>query len=286
MAKFKKIVQFLCVSFIPLVIVFPTKAQNHSEHSNKQQLSTYLRMRFDLSGEPVITWWNGKVFAKTPNKKLRPIMGFEGFNIGKLVLLKNGKYRWQSREITYYTDLNTHKILTYWVNPYSGVKNQVLTSAIDPVNNDNFETVRANFLSNGDGYLLLNQDVITDKLNPVSPSEFPKASTGKRYLASEHFDYSVSQQDVDSNLSSIPYRETWLRTSSWFPWMEMGRKQGGLLLIGNSGKYNSISELPENILDYTQLNYPKFLNVPEQYKVPNEDSWTYYRNWKRKHRNG
>ncbi|WP_133406699.1 DUF1838 family protein [Parashewanella tropica] len=274
---------YILMLFLP----FTTQANVISKSQNiktPKDWNTFLRLRFDLSGKPVITWWKGVAYAKLTNQKLVPLMGIEGFNIGKLVPRSNGNYQWQSREVQYYTDLKTHEILSKWDNPFTNETDKVLDVANDPVNFANvIQDSPLHFTATSNGYSFLNQVTILDYPNPLPVDDFPEESTGPNYLASENFTFSIKNSDIQLNTPSIPMRFSWMRTSPWLPWMKMGNVSGNLIFVASGTKLDNVTNLPKSLLSYTKLHHKKFLAPPKRFKTPNETSWTFYKKWKKNH---
>ena len=91
-------------------------------------------MRADNSGKDVYADWHTTVFLVEPGKRAVAIMRLDGFNVGRAVKNADGSYQWLAREVAYYRDLKTGKILDKWENPITGKTNDVLQVVNDPVN--------------------------------------------------------------------------------------------------------------------------------------------------------
>lgn len=246
------------------------------------QMDTYMRMRASTDGREVFANWWVTVFAVLPGEKPRPILRLDGFNVGRFAKQGDGGAQFISREVAYYRDLATGKIIEEWKNPFTNESNSVLQVANDPVNNrmpapKAGEAGRLPFRVTGnDVFLLL--DIPLGYPNALTPAEFPAESSGPTYLASEHFSFFARVSDLDDpKAASVPTVYNWTRTGPWLPWMKMGTRPGYLLYSGHGKKFASFAELPADVREYTQAKFPQYQTAPASYASPNETSWTYYK---------
>ena len=92
-----------------------------------------LRVVGDLSGKTVYKDWDATIFASLPGQKPKPILRTIGFNAGRLIKQADGSHHWVTREVSYYVDLQTGKIIETWQNPLNGKTVDVVQVANDPV---------------------------------------------------------------------------------------------------------------------------------------------------------
>lgn len=252
----------------------------------------FLRLRCTLnpSGQ-VYLWWTGTVYAQIPGQKLKALMGFEGYNVCRTAKAANGDWQMLTREVGYYRDLQTGKIIEHWDNPYTGKTDEVVAVRNDPVNS----TIPAHGRSNqpmpwkivGDDVMVLLDSPLSYP-NALSPAAFPEESSGPQYLASEHFGFFAKLADMDnSKLDDVPSAVSWFRTGPWLPWMKMGQRPGGLIYSAQGKKLeHGFADLPADVQAYTRKHFPTFVNAPTRYVTPNETSWTVYRDMKRAQTSG
>ena len=240
-------------------------------------LSAFLRMRGDLSGRDVITDWHTTVFIVEPGKRAVPIMRLDGFNVGRVINKNDGSYQWLSREVAYYRDLKTGKILDKWENPVTGKTNDVVQVINDPVNSLFGPGRVMPWRVKGDD-VFMTFDVPLAYPNVLLPADFPEESTGPTYFATESFMFFAKQGDFDNaKLDSVPVTYAWARTGPWLPWMKMGTRPGFVLYTGQGKKLKSAAELDAVVREYTEKNHPDFMTAPKTLVAPNETSWSYYR---------
>ena len=92
-------------------------------------LENYVKIRGNTLGKPVFYYFWVSVFAMVPGEKMQEIMKMEGFNVAKFVkkdLESGGGWEMLSRELGFYKDIKTNKIMSDWINPYTQETNNVL----------------------------------------------------------------------------------------------------------------------------------------------------------------
>lgn len=265
---------------IAFALALPAAAQTDLATS-EGQLEAYVRMRADLTGKEVFADWNATIFAVLPGEKPRAILKTYGYNVSRMEKQADGGYHWISREVSYYRDVQTGKLLDTWTNPITGETVDVVHVANDPVNHKFPSPKQVPFSlpwqQHGEMTSML-LDMPLEYPNPLQPDAYPKQSTGKVYLASEHFGYMVRTADlVNQKLASAPVYYNWFRTGPWLPWMNMGGKQGYLLYSGVGSKLSGWDALPADVREYTLKHFPLFRHAPAEYVSPNMTSWIYYR---------
>ncbi len=265
----------------------PAMAQSAAPHldltTDAGSIEAMVKMRCSLDQkEDVILWWNGTVFAQLPSKAPSPLFGFEGYNICRAEKQRDGVWRLLTRELTFYRDLKTGKIIDQWDNTFTGERNNVLQVANDPVNTVLNPPGRPSvmpWVEAGD-QLMLTLNIPLAYPNPLQPKDFPKQSSGETYVGSEHFMFFVPRADIDNpavKQANVVYG--WTRIGPWLPWMEMGQAAGNLLYVAQGNKKASISELPADIQARVRTTYPEYATAPKKWVQPNMTSWTVYKQW-------
>ena len=238
-----------------------------------------LRCSLDQT-QDVILWWSGTIFSQLPGKAPSPILGFEGYNICRSEHLADGTWRLLTRELTFYRDLKTGQIIDHWDNPLSGERNAVIQVANDPVNtvlNSPTRPLHLPWVESGD-QLMLTLNIPLTYSNPLSPKDFPKASSGETYVGSEHFTFFVPLAAMeDASLTQAPVVYGWTRLGPWLPWMQMGQAPGNLLYVAQGNKKSSIDQLPADIQERIRTTYPEYTKAPADWVQPNVTSWSYYK---------
>ncbi len=247
-------------------------------------LTALVKMRCSLDPEQdVVTWWKGTIFANLPEKAPQAILGFEGFNVCRTVPQEDGTWQFRSRELSFYRDLATGELIDTWVNPFTGLTNEVVHVANDPVSHVFSNRTRAGdpniypWIEKG-GDLMLTFNVPLTYPNPLSPDEFPEESSGPMYTGSEHFMFFTPRAAIDDpSLKSAPASYGWTRIGPWLPWMKMGTAPGNLLYIAQGHKVAGIDDLPADMRERIARDFPQYATAPDSWYQPNATSWTYYK---------
>lgn len=228
--------------------------------------------------EEVIIWWSGVLYGLQEQKAPRSLLGFEGYNICRAEQQEDGTWRLLTRELTFYRDLATGRIVDQWQNPYTQSSNAVVHVANDPVNTVFRPGGPAMPWSESGNTTMLALNIPLAYPNPLSPVEFPKESSGEMYVGSEHFMFSAPRVEMDDPvLTQVDTIVGWTRIGPWLPWMEMGGVEGRLLYVGQGNKRASIADLPADIQERIHRDYPEYARAPSEWVEPNMTSWTYYK---------
>ena len=258
------------------------KALDLQSEQGSVEAMVKLRCSLDPKQEEIL-WWAGTLFAQEPGQKPAPLLGFEGYNICRAEKQADGVWRLYTRELTFYRDLKTGKIIDSWDNPLSGERNEVVQVANDPVNtvlNAPGRPLHLPWVEAGD-QVMLTLNIPLAYPNPLQPAEFPAESSGPTYMGSEHFMFFAPRADLENPaLKSVPVTYGWTRVGPWLPWMKLGTRPGNLLYVAQGNKRASVSELPADIQELVRTHYPEYARAPETWVQPNVTSWSYYKQLK------
>ena len=277
------LVLFTCWGTEDLLVL--AQQQKVDLNNPESVLKSYRKIFCSLvDGEPVIYWWQGQVYSRTPGEKDRQLFQIQGMNIRAGVTKINENfdygYRIVSREVMLYLHPETGEILRSWQNPWTNKKVVVFHVANDPVNGRP-QFVHPNLKFEG---TLKNEQVLISRVIPLFYSN-PLGGNyqdyiGGNYHAMEIFNFFVPQsQLLDPSLDRIPnVNIAWTRISPWLPWMEMGARVGLLIFQGAGMRLNSWNELPLILQTEIEARYPQFRNPPPlNDSRPNQTSWTNFK---------
>ncbi len=245
----------------------------------KTQLESYVRVVGDTSGKPYVAYAEGTVFAVIPGAKARPVFGVRVVGVGRYERIEGG-YQRLSREIGFYTDLNTGEILDHWQNPFIERLVKVVPIQNDPVNRKFIagQGTPIRQLVQGDNVIFF-REIPLRYPNPLDRATYPLYSSGDYYEAVELFnDYAKMSDLANRKLTSVPSTGSWSRVGPWLPWMEMGQHQGYLLYHARGIKLiNGLEDVPAKLHDHIRRVAPKFLSAPRSIEGPDETSWTVFK---------
>jgi Protein of unknown function (DUF1838) len=264
----------------------------------KWNRDTYARIDADLdSTKEKCGWLRGKAFGVRDNEKVRPLFRMEGFSFVRTKRLEDGSWRRMLREIVFYRDLETNKILESWRNPYTGEDVKVV-----PIANDPFNFTIGEFYPDPPSYGGLNKErpprrpylldwefgpndtlIVKTEVdllypNALQPDKWVRESAGVMNRVSEHFIYVVNRKDVENpNLTHIPHTGSWSRVTPWLPWMLMGSAPGHVNYFTTFQTIpNGIAGLPADLVAAARAMDEKWLHSPYEDYGPSLSSLENY----------
>ena len=259
---------------------------------------TYARIDADIDpAKEKCGWLKGKAYGVRDNEKVRALFGVEGFSFVRTKRLEDGSYRRMLREIVFYRDLETGRILDTWANPYTGETVKVVPIANDPFNFTISEFApeppsygglnkdrppRKPFLQDWEfgpeGDMVLHTGIDMIYPNALQPDKWPRESSGPMNRVSEHFIYVVKRKDVENpDLTHIPHVGSWSRITPWLPWMLMGQAPGHVSYFTHFQTIpNGIAGLPADIVAAARTMDEKWLHSPTEDYGPSLSSLENY----------
>lgn len=263
--------------------------------SPADNLRAFIRMTRSL--DPTATtvgWFGGRVFSVIGDKEIiKPLFDVEGFGVGRTEPQTDGTYRTYWREVGYYKDLASGKIMETWHNPLIDETVETYPINNDPVNSvfkpeftlgfnatkdQHAPTVKFlmpwNFV--GDNAMAA-FDVNLDWKSPLDPKVWKREASGERVRVSEYQQWRLDRgQLLDQSLPSLKAYGSWNRIATWLPWMLMGQRPGHLFYRSHTLKLDRVEDLPKDILEYTEKRFPKYLTAPTEWVQPNVSSFEMY----------
>jgi hypothetical protein len=234
-----------------------------------------LKLRADLSGKDCFSAFPGEVWAMVDQEGNRRCFKTFGIGASRIEEVAEG-WRIYSREVLYYLDPNTGEILETWKNPWlDGREVEVFHIANDPVNGV-FARQGNPVLSPPYPYVAYGDDVVFQwnfyifKPAELTRSEYPMYSSGDKDQHAELWGIKGRKSEIlNPDITSASCVMSWIRVADWLPWMQMGANPGTMTFHSHSMKLlGGVADLPRYILDYTEKNYPKYLEAPKEWKGP------------------
>lgn len=237
---------------------------------------------------PTVFYWAGEAFSRVPGEPDRLLFRFEGMNVRQCATVhdpaRGAGFRQVSREVLFYEDPATGRIVDDWKNPWTGETVKVVHIANDPVN------FRAPIFPRGADGTPYHADLkimgdhwwgtTTVPLfyrNPLAGDY--QDYIGGLYHATEMFNFFGRLSDLtDPRTDSAQVDVAWARVSDWLPWMKMRGRAGQVYFNGAGRKLDGYRELPEELRKAIEARQPAFTEPPPvDDQRPNETSWTYFK---------
>ncbi|WP_417819030.1 DUF1838 family protein [Tritonibacter scottomollicae] len=271
--------------------MFGTTVSARTLNPNKPEDALEISKRIqcgETDGVPAVYHWSGKVYSRVQGEPDRHLFNGEGMNIRQCVKITDPKrgtgYQQVSREVMFYLDPETNKILRKWENPWSGETVSVMQIANDPVNS------RPSYPYSADGKPFKMTALRRQGNWMFMPIEVPlfyhnvlagdyQDYVGNKYHAMEIFDFAFLADEILDTKNPTAYPTvSWVRISDWMPWMKMRGRQGQMVFNAMGAKLKKYDDLPCVIKDEIALNYPEYtVPPPGDDSRPNETTWTVFK---------
>lgn len=263
----------------------------------KWNRDTFARMDGDLDpAKEKLGWLKGTAYGVRDNEKVRPLFAVEGFSLVRIKRLPDGNWRRMLREIVFYRDLETGKILETWRNPYTNEDVRVVPIANDPFNYTIADTVGAppsygglqtvqvapkpyllDWSDGPDGTLICRTGIDMIYPSALQPDKWPRESAGSMNRVSEHFIFTVKRKDVENPaMTHVPAIGAWSRITPWLPWMLMGQAPGNISYFTNFATLHSLADLPADLVAAARAKDEKWLHAPTEDYGPSLSSLENY----------
>ena len=230
--------------------------------------------------------FHGTMWAVVGDQRPTPLFGFAGTGLNRCQILDNGHLLMRGKEIGVFTDLATGDVLETWDNPWTGERVEAFAFANDRIGAELTLTMPSLAVGDDDGAnsrmndadegapFVLPWEVYGDEVllpwsyahsypNPVTPTAWPRASTGPVINPAEHFTFFTSLAELaDRSLPSAHFRAGFSRTGPWWPWMRMGGSGVDGLLSGMMFSRKTIAgwdDVPRPLLSWIERHHPDYL---------------------------
>lgn len=271
------------------------KSGSFDPSSPADNLRAYIRMTRSLDpSATTVGWFGGRIFSVIGDSEIiKPLFDLEGFGVGRTEPQPDGSYRTFWREVGYYRDLETGKLMETWRNPMIDETVEVFPINNDPVNSVLKPEFQLGFNATKDQHAptvkflmpwhfmgpnaMAAFDVNLDWKSPLDPKIWKRESPGERVRVSEYQQWRVDRAKLeDPSLPSLKPYGSWNRVATWLPWMLMGQREGHLFYRSHTLKLDRVEDLPKDILAYTEKRWPKYLTPAKEWVEPNVSSFEVY----------
>lgn len=264
----------------------PAKAATFDATDPASVLRTVSRMRGSLNdGRVALGWLKGQRFGVVDGE-ITPLMGMVTGTFARYRMLDDGRVQNTSFELAFYTDFNTGEVLEELTIPYTGKTVKVPRLLLGPANSitrpvfheviemgggeeetldEESETAMrpsgsTKFsrwmgpVTNKDGHVWITQ-TSSAALTPADPN-------ASKVVYSESVTSMGSEEDVLSDMPSIPATLSYTGITTWRPWMEMGDHPGHTTSSGIGGKTFDVDALPDDYRAMSEKYYPDAFGDP------------------------
>lgn len=238
----------------------------------------------------------GTVCGVRDNERVKPLMRFEVFSTIRMVPQPDGSFWRLCREVVFYRDMASGKLMDHWDNPYTGERVRVVDVANDPFNYKLSEWYpdppsygglnkekppRRPFLLNwgmaDEDTVTLETDIHLHYPSALQPAKWPRESPGAMSRVSEMFRFFARREHVeDPSLDFIPSTGVWSRITPWLPWMLMDQAPGHIVYLGNMAARRTMDLHPKDVIQRVRDRYPRYLTAPETWEEPSLSSLEHY----------
>lgn len=225
---------------------------------------------------PQFYWWTGKVYGRRAGEPDRHLFNVQGVNPRACRFVEDpvrGRgYQAAARELMLYLDPLTNAVLQTWRNPWTGEQVEVIHMVNDPASMSAPRFAREvsgaptepmmRWERAGGGYIAER----TKSFFRDSPlgGEYQKY-VGGMYRVMEISAFTIAASDVAAWTPGrrIPYAATWTRISDWLPWMQMGGRDGQIVLVTQGRSTLRLDELPPPLRAEIETRYPLMRGTPD-----------------------
>lgn len=237
-----------------------------------------VRVRCSTDGSNIYTEWKGSVYAFVPEEKPQKLFDILGMNVARCLKNQQGTWFITSRELTFYLDPLTGKVLNRWHNPWTQEVVPVVHVANKLVQNTLSEEFPTAIAGSNVTFVL---DVPLTYPNVLaSDPKFQDYSPSALYQAGEFFKLTAPVQEVINSKAKTVKNVfiDWNRVGPWLPWMKMKGKPGHLVYSATCKKLLHFEKLSPLLQKEINSRLPLYREAPRcLLAAKNETSWTYFR---------
>lgn len=236
-------------------------------YSPQDNVSGFVKVMGDLSGQPVWSIAQGRIYALQEGEMPIPLVGVDGLRYLKFTPERDG-YAMAVRDWGYYTDYATGELLETFVNPITGATTHpepLLTGYAEWHMGPNGQEIEG---YTGEAWLkdkpLLMPWVFQGEKTTVTLELLVKYGNGG--YGAEWVNLTTNTTDFgDDSVTSAPMQFSWTGYSPWMRWLDMGDRSGRTLWNSNGFKTATLDDLDPVIRAIHERFNPGSLDNPETY---------------------
>jgi Protein of unknown function (DUF1838) len=230
----------------------------------------------DTSGRPTYEYIVGRVDGVIEGELSTPLMRYHAGRVREFRPKPDGGWHMLYRGVILFTDLKTDQVIDSFTVPYTGLTERLV----------HFRTALGEAIYAPEGIIAPPSFVgqSGEKLRPyVLPWTFNgdmgvveydervayiRPTDGARRVDNAVYRYMFSKRELESpRKTSVPFTMMWSTELNWFTWMKMGTRPGHLMWAGIGRKYDRLNQLPQTLLDATEVRFPGTFSKPLDWSV-------------------
>jgi hypothetical protein len=229
--------------------------------SPAEEFRAHMRMGRDLVEDQgsTLTWYHWMAFVIPVGRRPEPLIRYEGIEYSYFRHLGNNNYRIHAHNVSYPRDLKTNAYTDTVVNPITGETVEVPVSLLlhDPGTiggPSGFRNLSGDgFAQNPYRQFRIENDLIKLDVVRSAPPDWPAI----------HIENSCSWVEFDlfanETITSLPVHFCGHYAFEYPAWVKMPEGNGHMSGFWDGKKLNSPSELPREMLDRLEREYPELL---------------------------
>ena len=275
---------------------------NSSKDSNAKSPPAFTLDNLDLSDpvkkSHVVTKVMGSVGKEETHSFLRfHIYGFSGDNCIPFFSMNNyvvqkwepselaGEYMLKHYEVGYYTEFDTDKAITHWINPITNEEIELEQFVLGPVHR---RYTPSGIIAPGIAPQPLRVSVIADRVfvpaqsiekfpTMFPPEEWPEFSNQSHVFWDSMYTYSAYLKDVlNPDLNCAPAEIHMQNLTSWQPFLRLGKIRGRSMARAFGQNISGFEALPKSIIKDFETYTPEIFETATWEKT-RFDSIEYYK---------
>lgn len=239
-----------------------------------ENLRAYVKLAGTTDNATVHYWYTGTIYGYTP-EEIHPMVGWTG--LLKMVWrnLGNGSFHFRVFDLAYFTEPGKSSRSSEFINPFTKKINRPIDIVGGP-----FDVVLSPkqfpWIISGDE-VWVNEPKNFSFINKLHPDEWPLASSGEmlNMLYLDGFQGKLSELQ-DRRTSSAPSTLSIAHINPWYPFFEMGQREGCNLWHGNGKKVMNTSDISPEVLAYVEEISPGFIDSSDPWPT-RTDSYKEYK---------
>jgi hypothetical protein len=223
-----------------------------------------------VAEEEIHTFLRFHFYGQVPGEKARRLLSMNNYIIDYWEPVKRGTYKLRHYEVGYYTEFDTDKPISSWVNPYTKEELEVFHFTLGPIHREySPDAVLAPGLApvpltshQMEERFIVATEAISQMPNIFQPEAWPNYSSGKTINWLSLQTLSALMDDVrNPELNSAPANIHLQNFVSWSSWMKMGGFEGGTTARAYGTEVSGFDALKPEILEGFKKYTPKIFET-------------------------